>query len=106
MLYVVLCIFERPAWRINPSWGDRGGAGYEYSYCQNPEGTTVTDDMFKLPGIATNILFSICLVIMIIFTFMREKFVKASEGDVQSRNIQVLLMTLSIINYATAAIFS
>jgi len=43
--------------------------------------------MFKLPAIATNILFSVCLVIMIIFTFMREKFVKASEGDVQSRNV-------------------
>lgn len=43
---------------------------------------------------------------MIIFTFMREKFVKASDGDVQSRNVQVLLMTLSIINYGTAAIFA
>jgi len=66
----------------------------------------VTDDMFKLPAIASNILFTICLIIMMVFTFMREKFFKPSNGDIKARNVMVFLVIIAIINYMISLAFA
>lgn len=35
-VYIVLCIFERPAWCVHPDYAKSDGmGGYEYWYCQN-----------------------------------------------------------------------
>lgn len=60
--------------------------------------------MFKLPAFATNAIFIACLMIMIFFTLMREKFLKPNLNEVKSRNVQILLIIIAICNYVVSII--
>lgn len=62
--------------------------------------------MFKLPAIATDIIFSLSLIIMISFTMWHEKFVRPTVEEVRARNIQIFLIVLSVINYMLALTFA
>ena len=62
--------------------------------------------MFKFPGIATNVTFIICLLIMLCFTVGREKLVRPNKKDTCYRNVEILLTVLAIANYISAIVFT
>ena len=90
-LYILLPFFERPGWCImNPDVDD----GW---YCQNSEGSIANSHIPKLPCLATNITFVVCLMVMFYFTKARDMYRRRDEtGDTVT--LQLWLMAAAIIN--------
>ena len=89
-LYILLPIFERPAWCIkNPNIGDF--PTWEYWHCQDADKRYVNSDLPKLPPVVSNIIYIICILVLLVFTKARDAYRKLDARDRISRNIQISL---------------
>ena len=94
-LYILVPFFERPGWCINNNDVDDSSDGYWY--CQNAARTITNSHIPKLPAVATNVIFIVCLMIMFFFTKARDMYRKRDlTGDTVT--LQLWLMAIGIIN--------
>ena len=94
-LYILVPFFERPGWCINNNDVDDSSDGYWY--CQNAARTITNSHIPKLPAVATNVIFIVCLMIMFFFTKARDMYRKRDlTGDTVT--LQLWLMAIAIIN--------
>ena len=75
-----LPFFEKPGWCIkNAELDENSTEGYWY--CQTADKMIANSHIPKLPSIATNLLYIICLIILWTFTKMRDVYRKRDEHD-------------------------
>lgn len=79
-LYMLLPFFEKPGWCIKNSELDENSTE-GYWYCQTADKMIANSHIPKLPSIATNLLYFICLIILWTFTKMRDVYRKRDEHD-------------------------
>ena len=94
-LYMFLPFFEKPGWCIKSSSLDHDTTE-GYWYCQNADKTIANSHIPKLPSIATNIIYIICLIVIWAFTKMRDVYRKRDEHD--RVEVQIWLMGAAIAN--------
>ena len=81
-LYIFLPIFEKPYWCLkNPD--------VKVDYCNDEEGTYANSEIPKIPPLASNFTYLICLAIMLGFTFARDQYRELEDPRVR-RTIVIL----------------
>lgn len=92
---MLLPFFEKPGWCIKSADLDADTTA-GYWYCQNEQGTIANSHIPKLPAIATNLIYIVCLIVLWTFTKMRDVYRKRDSHD--RVNLQLGLMAAAMVN--------
>ena len=97
-LYVLLPIMEKPGWCIkNAELLQNPDQTSAYWFCQNTNKTIANSNIPKLPALATNLIYLVCLAILFAFTKARDYYRKRDDrGDTVT--LQLWLMAIAAID--------
>jgi len=84
-LYIFLPIFEKPSWCLkNPA--------VSQDTCNDEAGTYANSNIPKIPPLASNITYLVCLAIMLAFTYARDTYREA-----ETPGVRVAITVLTVI---------
>lgn len=102
ILYTLLPFLEKPGWCLKDETIDVH-TSEGYWYCNNKTGTIANSNIPKLPANAVNIIYIVCLTILLYYTKARDFYRKRdARGDTVF--LQLCLIVISLIDIAIALV--